>query len=493
MKTMNIRFCSILAGLSLVASSVFGQQITPGYTPVDGQRLTAANLLQLVNQAVINTAFYSGQVSANTNLQATDILLVLSSGGQYHKLLGSGIISNPSFITSAPISTNPPGYALFPFYDTNQQSLYQVNETNFAYSISPLLVVSNLSFAATNSGSTNTFVQDLQTYTQPLVTSSNLNPAQFLVWGTNGQPATISYAQLMPYTWTNLFSPWSVYQTNASTNAWGYYTNFPITNLFFTNSVLPTNTPSISNIVTLASSDTFPVNAASQGTNTTATLGALFQYITNQNPSVLPSYAVARVQFSGGFTSNNMALVNTIQNTFQVPNAPCNSNTPTCVSLMFLGSASVTLPSSPQLAFNTPYYAIQTATNTNWLTLYTNYATALLKTNAVQPTSAAAGGSISNVLLNCANYTAFNADAIQLTGTTNIRTATYDVVFRTGLSTINYYFTGSVRQTVDANGQWLNPSVDAVQTTNRIRIQTVYGGNDTAVASGRVSVLIQPE
>lgn len=256
----------LILALLLIASICRGQEISPGLTFVDGQRLTAAQLGLLVSQGKILPAFFLDK-SAQTNISPTDILLIYSpASGTFHQVTGqAGLFNNTAIIGNQPVysSVNNSNY-YFLGYDQTNNLLFQVSLANFVATM-PL--------------------SDIPPYSPAQPSFFNqTNPVNFFVFDTNDQPASItasnaaaSFAPILgnlfslPYTYKQIFLPWTVYGTNSSTNAWGYYTNFPITLYQFTNNAQ-------TNIPTLSSTDQIPVNSGSQRTNTTATLAALAQY-----------------------------------------------------------------------------------------------------------------------------------------------------------------------------------------------------------------------
>lgn len=273
--------------ISLCLSS-HAADLQAGVNVVDGQRLTAAQLLALVNNGSINTQFYTSKSASATNLQTGDILLLITASGTYHKITGADILNNPQLISSQSLTAALPGYATVAYYDPSNQVLKQIIVTNFASTITSNLVISNLMFF----NGTN---QVLQSYTNtPNFYATNVpatnQQTYYLVWASNGIPYYLTYSNLLapiiaplgtnllvPYIYTNVFSPFVPYQTNAATNAWGFYTNFPITNLVFTNAA-QTNPVTY----TLNDSDKIPIAPTAQNSNTTVQLQAVYQYVTNK-------------------------------------------------------------------------------------------------------------------------------------------------------------------------------------------------------------------
>lgn len=291
------RLLSILVGLSCVCG-LQAQDINPGISFTDGQRLTAAQLGQLVSQATIFPAFYTRQVAASTNLQSGDVFLVVNNG-LFRKMTGASVFGNTLFFTSQATVTNIPAYATLLYYNPTNNTLDQISIANLGFAFPSNIVVSNLVFATNG-------VQLLTPYTNTLNIFNTTNQNQFITWDTNGIPYSLSGTNLaralvapygtnllQPYFYTNSFVPWAIYPTNAASNAWGFFTSFAITNLFMTNN----SGVVISNTQTLLNTDSFPVSSAGQSTNTTATLQALYQFLTNQTALL-----------GKGFVSTNFAL-----------------------------------------------------------------------------------------------------------------------------------------------------------------------------------------
>lgn len=497
-----------------LAWPLMAQQITPGQSFVDGQRITAAQLTALVGNAIINPAFYSGAVQHNTNLLTTDILLLLTSGGVYQQMPGSGIIQNPLFYTSPVNLSTEPGYALHLYYNPSNNTIVSITLSNMVSAISSNLVaqkflyLTNLIVGATNSLSSNTNQPIAVPYPLTPNPLSTNNQTQFIVYDTNYVPNSFSFSNLLVaevpylgtsfsnniglpgYMFTNLFYSWLTYPTNTTSNAWGYNTNFPITNLYFTNAFLPTNTASISNKQTLTNSDAIPIITASQGSNqpTTFTLGALYQYLTNLN--ALPAYAIARAQFTGVPAQCNITNVNTTSNYFFATNNGLVNLQ--AVSFKFTVSSGTSLPSTPQIVSNVVYYVQLVGNGSNFM-LFTNYSDAVATNHPIVPTGTASTSAGQNVLLYLTNFTAFNADAITLCSGTSVNTGHYDVCFRTPLTTTNYYVTGITRSAVDDNNlESLALTFGGSYLSNKVSIVTGLP-NLSFNQPTRISILVQPE
>lgn len=472
----------IFALLLLFARAASAQELTPGITFADGQRLTAAQLAQLVAQAKINPAFYTDKVS-QTNVAPTDILLVYSpSSGTFHQVTGAaGIFGNPSIISGQveyPSIAAPDYYFLG--YDQSNNILFQVNSTNLFGSAGPAII-----------GGATPYVP-----TQPdFLALNTTNMIQFFIWDTNNALHRISGTNFLyaiaptlgtnvdvPYAVLRTFKPWTIYGTNSVTNAFGINTNFPITTVTFTNGTQ----------LNFSDSDQIPINSTPQGTNTTATLGALYGYITNK--IALPPYTQARIQFSG-----NPVL-------FAISN---NANT-TFDSIFVTNTGFASSPAYPALASpyavgfctngssfyfngaqsNTLYYVVPFATNANWMRIFTNYATAVAQTNWLDITAAGAG---TNFMTYCTNFTSLNADVTTVTARTNVLAGIFDVWFRTPSVNNLYYVTGSALNDVAGSGKFVSIQSSMIITTNEVRIAVADGGSGTSTNSRLVQVLISPQ
>lgn len=494
----------IILGIFLTFSATASELIR-GTTLADGQQLFASDLHSLVDTATVGVQFYNDQ-QTTPSLSSGYYFLILDAGNQvYRRVTAQTVLyGNTNMWINQVAASTVQSNATVLFYDPTNNYLRSITVSNLFQSCAPFLGVQHMLFAATNSLSTNTFQQLLPSYPNASVDYGPTNSLQLLVWDTNGVSKTMTVSNFINsfyapfYTnngaswwWTNAFQPWLIYPTNSTTNAWGYSTNFAITNLFFTNSVVPTNSPYSNNIPTLVDTDKVPVSVASQlGTNTTASLLALYQYTTNK----LPNYSPARLQFNGSVpTTVHITNASVASKTFQTDAITFPSNTITPVSFYISGVIGTTIPSNPQVTTNTPYYAVGMGTNALWVQLFTNYTDALLTNNPVLPTGAATGATANQVLY-LTNYAHFNADAFYLVKSGGVRTSTYDVYYETNLGTSSYYVNASAMQASDSTVFSCALSSDNIQAAGRVRIQTVQnsnGGGTVAVESPRVELVIQ--
>ncbi|HEY1788575.1 MAG TPA: hypothetical protein VGJ73_10490, partial [Verrucomicrobiae bacterium] len=342
----------LAVGLLALAASCFGQEINPGVSFVDGQRLTAAQLAQLVNQATIQTPFYTDK-ETQTNLNPTDLLLVYNQSppGVFHTISGNTAVFNNSAIISGQSFTYGTNrlnwYDSILIYDPTNTRLAQAMFTNVAQTLSYDIFTGRPPWP-----------NDLQQTT---------NQPQLVVLDTNLVPYTETLSNiapnlgwnLIPYTFQQLFTPYSYLGTNANTNVWALTNIFTITNLFIGTNTTPT----------LTDTDRVPVYAQGQLTNTTMTLGALYGYLTNKN--TLPPYTTARIQFSGvpvTLTVSNDAqtgaasLIHATNNVFTAGNI---------YAVDFVTNSSQVMWSG--MTTNALYYVIPQATNTAWFRVYSNY------------------------------------------------------------------------------------------------------------------------
>jgi hypothetical protein len=294
----------------------------------------------------------------------------------------------------------------------------------------------------------------------------------------------------VPYFNQWLFNPWlfygnqtNIYGTNAGgfpllTNNWGATTNFPITGLFMGS----TNTQ------TLTNSDTLPVFASAQKTNTTMTLDALYQYLTNRN--ALPPYTVARIQFSGyplTLTLSNNA--NTSQNLVNVTtNGTFVTNQIYAFSLITNGQSA---PVWANWANNQLYYGVPTPTNAMWWKVFTNYANALAGTPAIPITAAGSGTAAKFLYLT--NYTSFNADVIQTQASGSVQPGVYLVWFRNGPAANALYYINGIVQEFDVNQApgLLSLFFGYPPNTNNFEIMTSYGVGSTLIIANFPLVHVQ--
>jgi len=261
-----------------------GTDITRGITFVDGQKINASQLHQLVDNATIPATFITAKTTHSFPANADYFLM--SSGGVLYKVTYANIIANPLMLTGL-AGDIPKSTDLMMFYSQTNNDLRSVSITNLYKNASSNINVSYLSY-----GGTNGYV--LSNWTGSFYGFQTNNHPQTLWWGTNGIPYQQSLSNLetifasdlgtnrnIPYVNKQLFYPWLVYGTNSTTNGFGYVTNFPITSIIVSNAATGTN-----GLATLSTNDTFPLFSTIQGTNTTLTLNALAQYfVTNYAPT----------------------------------------------------------------------------------------------------------------------------------------------------------------------------------------------------------------
>lgn len=173
-----------------------GQQLVAGQNFVDGQRLTAAQLMALVNLAVIQPLFYSGQVS-QTNMQPGDTVLVLSgASGTFHKVTGSGLLfQNYQLISGQSGITSLPGYDQFIVYDPSNNVFHATTAS----------VIASNSVAAF--GFTN-----LAQVTLPISTFDSSNQWFFTGYQSNGVLSSLSLSNLSRLLTLSIF-PSNFYDT----------------------------------------------------------------------------------------------------------------------------------------------------------------------------------------------------------------------------------------------------------------------------------------
>ena len=464
-------FGVILAFLMLVFSGS-ASQINPGVTFQNGVTYYAQDLNNLILNATMAPAFIYSQ-PVGTPAGSNDFGIFYSGSGQslYRATLQS-IASSTLNYTLLPrgfpsITNGGGGPDLFSFYSGVNTNVEAITWSNLLASVSSNISVANLSFAATNALSTNTFVPLLPPWSGGFSGFDTNNQPQSLWWGTNGVPYAQSLSNLeisvaldlgtnrsLPYIFTNIFQPWSLYGTNSTTNVWGANTNFPITGLLATNFQGGTNTT-----LTLLSSDSIPIKSGQQGTNTTVTLGAITSYLTNLN--ALPSYNQARTIFSGKPTFYQIYTNISVSNSWQLTNSVTN--------LFVIGTGyGVTLITNGVQMFqnsgsginggttNQIYYIVPTFTNATTMQFqaYTNYSQAWAGTNFITPAVTVPG----NLLVYITNFTSFNADATAVSYLpANFQPGYYDIWFRTNSPTPFYYVSGVASGINGNNGPgWFN-------------------------------------
>ncbi len=123
----------ILTFLLTICAS-YAADMSRGITFTDGQRITAAQLHQLVDQATVVPGFYTGKV-LQTNLNATDIVLVYSpASGTFHRVTGDQLLlNNVDWVNTRPekIGLNTNDY--FVFYNKDGGVLSRVAYTNIFF------------------------------------------------------------------------------------------------------------------------------------------------------------------------------------------------------------------------------------------------------------------------------------------------------------------------------------------------------------------------
>lgn len=491
--------CFLVAFLFILPAKAVNY-ITAGETLQDGQTVHAQDLMNLVQNAIIGPGFYYSQPIDNTPLQSDYLVLYSPTlGGLYKATLLNAFLNNPQSITLLPNGT--PVYTnqdLFAFYSAAGTNLESITASNLANFFSTYANPSLFPFAYTNIGTgTNTYFLPNWTGT---FSGFNTNLPESLWWGTNGiakqqslygleiaEAADLGTNIALPYNYNYLWYPWTFEGTNTVspyTNAFGWTTNFPITAAFQTNA-------QGSNLLTLTLTDSIPILANLQAkTNTSVTLGALYGLFTNIN--ALPAYTQARIQFSG--IPETLWITNNAQTTYGLLNITSNS-----LPAGQLAYAVSVVTNTSQIVIaglqtNTLFYIVPTATNNEWVHVYSNYVTAVSGVGWLPVLNAGTG--TQNKFLYLTNYTSFNADVTQqVNGDQTTRTAVYDIWFRSPSPTPYYYVTGNAIPPVANPSYTVLPSIsyDDVLTTNEVRISTFYNSGAGAIQSGLVHVLISPQ
>jgi len=494
--------------LVFIGLTVNAQDITPGTTFTANQLVQVADMNNLVGLAKINPYFYTRQpvLSVMPNPSADSIVYIHNSS--LYQMPFSSAWQNPSLVSTLPYgSLNPNTNDSMMYYSSANQALQQVSWTNLIATLTTNINPALISFG----NATNYYLTNWPTAFSPLLTN---NQPQFLVWGTNGAAYQQSYSNIissaMPWIGTNLdipyvnaqiFKPWTVYGTNMVapyTNAWGATTNFAITNIYMFGN---------SNVIALNTNDSLPIVSTLQGTNTTATVGAMIQFL--QSLNALPNYTQARVQFGGATTTYTMVNTNFLAPLNEIPllsGNPFTSNTIKPFSIMqlsLLANFGTTVNGS--FATNQIYYGIGSRTTANRFLCFTNYTDATnyianVSTNAITY-AGGAFGITNNTVCIVTNFTSFNCDVVPIGTQTLYGTAAgvYDIWFRTPAASANYYLSGSVGYVLNNSSYpgLLNLSYNngtPLITTNRVRIDI---NNANSAGSGgypsRAYVLISTE
>lgn len=486
-------FSTIIALLSLVCGASAGD-LTGGVNFVNGQTVTANTLNNAFSLSTINPFFYYNKPLDNSPLPSDYIVIYSPTLGAqlYRSTLQNAVFGNGGAFTTLtpgfPSFTN--GADLFRFYSVGNTNVMSITYSN-------LVLTWRTNFPLV-----------LTPYPYTFSPNFTNNMPSFMTWGTNGVAYSVTFSNLVqvmfptiatnevPYVFQQIFTPWTFIGTNAAfTNAWGYTNVFPITNLFMS----PTN------IATLTATDSIPIFSNQQGSNTTATIGAIYQYVTNQTGG-LPAYTQARVQFSG------VPLSITVSNTTSTANSTILAMTNLSAgfttnffatnqiyAVNFITNATALWAG---LTTNQVYYVVPTATNAvngEWVHVCSNYTSAQgflatgSLTNCIGITASGISGA-GNVMLYLTNYTGFNADATQVTvpGAPNTtRTGVYDVWFRTPAVNALYYMTGTAFPNNNSTATTFGWSIDNLITTNRVRVESLNAS--TFVNAPLIHVLISPQ
>lgn len=284
----------------LLAAVVSAGDITPGRTWVTGEQVTAAKMNDFLNSASINSTFYTSRTTSTAPGGAEVIIFYDSSAQAFRKITLDGLLQRTNLITDLTPATSLATNDVFMVVSGGE--LTSVTFSNVAISVTPYVSVTASNFALSNLSAQAVF--------NPTLTNSTV---YFLTWtndwtGTNWGPfrrlsapdLLTSYVPnlgtnaMLPYTWAQVFKPETLYRTNNYTNAWGYTNVVAITNL----------THPGTNTATLVAADTIPIGSTQQGTNTTVTLGALSQYITNG----MGQFVTAEYDIASGRTATNHNL-----------------------------------------------------------------------------------------------------------------------------------------------------------------------------------------
>lgn len=108
--------------------------LTRGITFTDGQRLTAANLHNLVDSASVGTAFLTGK-SLLSAVDAADYVLVYDTSAAVYKkmMLATLVTANTELITAQSEEVNPASNDMLLMYDASGVGFVKVSITNLVY------------------------------------------------------------------------------------------------------------------------------------------------------------------------------------------------------------------------------------------------------------------------------------------------------------------------------------------------------------------------
>lgn len=109
-----------------------GADLQRGVTFSDGQRITAAELHELVDDAVILPSFISGQ-SAASSLAGGDLLLMYSGSALYKIAANTALYQNTAIITGLTAKTQPASTDYFLLYDATGAALKKVTLDNLTW------------------------------------------------------------------------------------------------------------------------------------------------------------------------------------------------------------------------------------------------------------------------------------------------------------------------------------------------------------------------
>ena len=375
-------------------------ELVRGTTLTDGQQLYASDLHGLIDNTTIGVGFFNDQPTAAT-LPGTWFFLVQDGGNQVFRRVSAATAlwnNTNAFFGPAAATIIPNGRFLW--YDPTNNAVESVTYSNL--------------FAG-------------------LLSSVNSTSVLAVL---DGLLAPISN------TFSQVFLPWTVYGTNYSTNVWGTSNVFAITNLNY-----PANTN-----LTLADSDTVPVNSVGQGTNTTATLNALYQYMTNRTFQASP-YAIARATLSRLTPTNaNTALTfNAATHNLYATNHNFVTGWAVTIDNLYWASAGYPPTSVPQLSTNQIYWC--RSNSTYEVALYTNKTDALTgNTNSIVITSAGAAGGYYSTLFHVMTTSTFNCEITQESygyPALMSRPGYYYLWFTTPPGSANYYVAGTAAARFD--------------------------------------------
>lgn len=121
----------ILLVLTVCVSQLKAVELVRSVSVADGERLSAAKLLSLIDGTTVGTAFYTDKPSKNT-MSGADYILVFDPSLNAYRVItaNTAILQNTNIITSQPVKAVPVSTDLILIYDSIGGVLSQVSVNN---------------------------------------------------------------------------------------------------------------------------------------------------------------------------------------------------------------------------------------------------------------------------------------------------------------------------------------------------------------------------